>query len=142
MIPRIKSREVALQVLFQKAFSPESSAIELFNAFRDSFELDRKVVDRTLQLVAGVEEFESQILEIVESTNSRWRLDRMATTDKIILQLGVFEIYFEKNPVTPPKMCISDYVDVAKKYSSENSKGFINGILDEIYQRTISTEVD
>ena len=134
MNSRKKSREVALQVLFQKIFSEDSTAEELFSAFQGSFDLDPKTSERAHTLTSSVLKHENEIFAILESKSKNWRVDRMATIDLIILKLAIFELCFDKDDDTPPKMCISDYVDVAKKYSSADSKKFINGILDEVWK--------
>ena len=80
-----------------------------------------------------MESHENKILPLIDQYSKNWRLDRIALTDLIILKLAIFELCFDQDDDTPPKMCISDYLDVAKKYSSQDAKKFINGILDEIY---------
>lgn len=140
MNARKKSREAALQVLFQKSFSPSATSDELYDAFKNSFELDASVAQRTHQLVKGVEIHHDKILQVVEKHSDNWRVDRMAVTDLIILQLGVFELCFDPTDDTPPKMCINDYVDVAKKYSSKEAKSFINGVLDEVFHKDLKAE--
>jgi len=142
MTPRKKSREAALQVLFQKSFSPTATSIELFEAFKGSFELDPAVANRTLELVQGVEQHRDDLHKIVEKHSDNWRVDRIAMTDLIILELGIFELCFDNVDDTPPKMCINDYVDVAKKYSSKEAKSFINGVLDNVFHKDLSPGTD
>lgn len=134
MNPRKKSREVALQILFQKIFSEDSTANELFSAFQESFALETQTSDRSLYLVHSVLEKEDSLLMLLEKHSQNWRIDRMATIDVIILKLAIFELCFDTEDETPPKMCINDYLDVAKKYSSSDSYKFINGILDKVWR--------
>ena len=61
----------------------------------------------------------------------------MALIDKILLQIATLELCFGTEETSDPKLCMTDIIDLAKKYSSEDSKNFINGILDQIYNREI-----
>ena len=138
MISQRKAREVALQILFQQEFSPQSSAQELFAAFVDNFEIDQKTQDYSLLLTEGVMEQTASINEVISSHSENWSFDRIAVIDRILLQIAIFELKFSKETETPPKLCITDIIDLAKKYSSEDSKNFINGILDQIYQQELT----
>jgi len=125
---------VALQILFQKKFSEDSTAEELFSAFQGSFDLEPKTSERAFILTQSVLKNEQTLMEILVQRSTNWRVDRMATIDVIILKLAIFELLLDKADDTPPKMCINDYLEVAKKYSSEDSYKFINGILDEVWK--------
>ena len=61
-----------------------------------------------------------------------WDYDRVAIVDKILLRMGVSEIYHMED--IPPKVSISEMVEIAKIYSTEESSSFVNGILDTIYK--------
>ena len=138
MKPLRTAREAALQVLFQQSFQESRSGQELFNAFADNFEFDNQTRDYDLYLVNGVLENESSINGRIESLSDNWSIDRIAMIDKILLQLGIFELCFSDQTPTPPKICMSDIIDLAKKYSSQESKNFINGILDQIFNQESS----
>ena len=60
-----------------------------------------------------------------------WRLERMSRVDKIILRMGVSEFLYMKD--IPPKVSIDEAVELGKKYGTEDSGAFINGVLDNIY---------
>ena len=133
-----KAREMALQVLFQKGFSPDAGASELFAAFADNFEIDNKTREYSSFLTTGVLENEEQINSTISKYSENWSLERMALIDRILLQIAVFELKISASTETAPKLCITDIIDLAKKYSSEDSKNFINGVLDQIYQSELS----
>ena len=137
MNPKYKSREVALQILFQKPFSPEASTNDRFTAFVESFALEAHVKERARSLAFGVEDKEEEINKIIEANSDNWRIDRMALTDLIILQLGIFELCFFAEDETPPKLCVNDYIEITKKYSSAEAKNFINGVLDKVMNNTV-----
>lgn len=128
-----KAREVALQVIFQQGFQENKSAEELFNSFADNFEFDNETREYALFLTDSILHQENELNTLIEKHSDNWRIDRIAVIDKILLQIGVFELSLSTNTPTAPKLTITDILDLAKKYSSEDSKNFINGILDQIY---------
>lgn len=133
------AREAALQVLFQKGFQEGKSPKELFFAFADNFTFDNDTRDYALHLVEQVIEQEGKINEMIEKYSDNWRIDRIAVIDKILLQISIFELCFATDTPTGPKLVMTDILDLAKKYSSLESKNFINGILDQVYQQELSS---
>ncbi len=67
-----------------------------------------------------------------------WNLDRVALLDRLILQMAISEIYFMED--IPPKVSISEAIEIAKEYSTEESSSFVNGILDAVYKAKIQSE--
>ncbi|MEM7646104.1 MAG: transcription antitermination factor NusB [Pseudomonadota bacterium] len=135
-----KAREMALQILFQKDFHENSNPRDLFNSFADNFSFDPPTRDYSLFLVTSVLENDEEISSIIAKHSDNWRLDRMSSIDRILLKMATFEICLSTQTETAPKLCIIDTLDLAKKYSSHESKNFINGILDQIFNsESIST---
>jgi N utilization substance protein B len=132
------AREAALQVLFQKSFQDDPNPQDLFHAFVDNFTIDNKTRDYALFLVSGVMEKEDDINSMISKYSENWSIDRMAMIDKILLQLAIFELCFSDQTPTAPKLAITDILDLAKKYSSQDSNHFINGVLDQVYQQELS----
>ncbi len=60
-----------------------------------------------------------------------WRFERMAAIDRAILRLAIYEL---RAAETPPKVILNEAVDLAKKYSSQESGGFVNGVLDGVHK--------
>ena len=69
---------------------------------------------------------------IIKYHLENWELERVALIDKILLKMGICEIYFIKD--IPPKVTISEMVEIAKIYSTDESPIFINGILDAVFK--------
>lgn len=134
MTSKRRAREVALQILFQKTFSPTSEATDLFASFADNFDFDKKTRDYSLYLTESVIEHSEALDQVISSHSDNWRLDRIAPIDRILLQIAIFELTLSTETDTSPKLCMTDIIDLAKKYSSEEAKSFINGILDKVYQ--------
>lgn len=132
-----RAREVALQILFQQEFAESRKSEDLFNSFVENFSFDEKTLDYAKQLTEAVLENESPLNDLISQHSDNWRVDRMALIDRILLQLATYELCLLPSPPTAPKLCLTDYIDLAKKYSSEDAKNFINGILDQIYQKQL-----
>ena len=132
-----KAREVALQILFQRGFQEGASAQDLFAAFADNFKMDQRTKEYSLILTGGVIENEEEINSTISALSENWKIERIAMLDRILLQIAIYELKISSETPTAPKLCITDIIDLAKKYSSEESKNFVNGILDKIYQQDL-----
>ncbi len=87
------------------------------------------------QLVMGVCEKKVSLDELIGRSSRNWRLERMSRLDRCILRIAAFEILFMED--IPPKVSIDEALEIGKKFGSENSGSFINGILDNIYNSIV-----
>jgi len=85
----------------------------------------------TIDLLRVMEGRRDELDDIIRSKIERWEFHRVAIVDKLILRMATAEMYFL--PDIPPKVSINEAIEVAKKYSTESSGRFINGVLDAIY---------
>ena len=99
--------------------------IELFELFKDTDEKDF-AVNLLRQSIINSEEF----AELISSKTKNWDLDRVAQMDLILMQMALSELL--KMPSVPVKVTINEYIELAKYYSTPNSKNFVNGILDSL----------
>ena len=129
--PRRKAREATMQALY---------ALEINNGFpQDVLELcddsfnnsDNDIYTR--ELFNCVVEKQSWADDLISKCLENWEYGRVAILDKILLRMGVSEIYHIED--VPPKVSISEMVEIAKVYSTEESSSFVNGILDTIYKK-------
>jgi N utilization substance protein B len=81
---------------------------------------------KSRRLVAGVVEHSSEIDAILEGVSHNWRLSRMPAVDRALLRVGTFELVHTD---TPKAVVISEIVELAKRYSTERSGPFVNGVL-------------
>lgn len=108
-----------------KSFRENSSPlISLFKVYKD---LDDKKF--TEELFRKTVRHQSETRRMVEEKAQNWELDRIATIDLIILEMALTE--FLHFPNIPAKVTINEYVELAKNYSTEKSRVFVNGILDK-----------
>jgi len=70
--------------------------------------------------------------ELIKTHLQNWEFDRVAQVDRVLLRMGICEIFFIDE--VPPKVSISEMVEISKIYSTDESPGFINGILDAVYK--------
>ncbi len=167
------ARELALQVLFQTEFSPQTplqQSLDLIRAFldsesdgevpgldiksnlksdcladpmagsiKDSTTADPLADEAALQyasaLVDGVHQFKGEIDRLIQAVSQHWKLDRMATVDRNILRIAIYEMVFMSSPLTP-NIAINEAVEIAKRFSTIESASFINGILDQARTHT------
>ena len=129
MRKRTLSREFALKALYQHDVREELTE-EKLEALAESEALP-EVPEFGRELTQGVLERQESLDEIIQETAENWRLDRMPIVDRNILRLATYELLFRDD--TPPKVTINEAIELAKKFSTENSPMFVNGVLDKIF---------
>ena len=136
MRKRTRARELALQVLYQVDVRGDEILADLEDLFvrsekpEDTFEFARELVMGTVE---NRPDHDRRIGEVAE----HWDISRMAVVDRNILRLAVYEMLHR--PDIPEKVTINEAIELGKKYSTENSGAFINGILDRI-RRSLETD--
>lgn len=131
---RRKARENAVQILYEMDVTGANKE-EALCAFSSSFKIPEKAYDFCLRLVTGVDAHRHELDALVDEYSENWRLDRMSRVDRNILRLATFEMLYCKD--IPPKVTINEAVELGKKFGTEDSGPFINGILDAIYNAKI-----
>jgi len=126
---RRQSRELALQVLFQTEFAPQISNSDLMEVLGAS--LEPEVVNFATDLIRGVQAQKAAIDSKIQSASAHWKLERMATIDRNILRIAVFEMRFAPNPLKE-NIVINEAVEIAKKFGTTESASFVNGLLDQV----------
>ncbi len=126
---RRRGRELALQALYQIEITGDASPapLELFWSY---FEGNVKARDFARRLVAGVVMNREKIDQLIEQSTDHWKLSRMPKVDLTILRLASYELLF--CPDIPLNVSIDEAIEVSKRFSSEDSATFINGVLDHV----------
>jgi len=126
---RRKAREFALQMLFQWDITRDQ--IESIAAsFWINHDEPESVVEFARQLVTRTIEHVEQIDRLIQKHAEHWRLDRMAVVDRNLLRMATQEFLFDAE--TPKSVVINEAIEIARRYSAQESPQFINGILDSI----------
>jgi N utilization substance protein B len=109
--------------------NPTNSKVML-QKFWENFQESAAIREFAGELVEGVVDNREVIQKRIKSQSKNWSLSRMAKVDLNILRIGVFELLFRSD--IPKNVTINEAIEVAKKFGTEDSPAFINGILDEI----------
>jgi N utilization substance protein B len=122
------AREAVIQTLYAKEMGNDDA----FNQFEEILK-DKKVkgekANFARKLLNGVIENLDKIDKVIKNHLIDWDFDRLDKVDKQILRLGVYELLFTN---TPYQIVIDEAVKIAKNFSEDKSKSFINGILDRV----------
>ena len=131
MSARSKARKTALDLLYE-ADIRGTSAMETLK-IRDVVEEGpdaRPIRDYTRELIIGINENTRKIDELITTYAQGWDMDRMPAVDRNILRLGIYEILWATS--TPDGVAIDEALVLAKELSTEDSAGFIHGVLGRI----------
>ncbi|MBW2037609.1 MAG: transcription antitermination factor NusB [Deltaproteobacteria bacterium] len=126
---RRRSRELAMQVLFQMEINKDDS-MEAVELFCKHFKVSRKLRPFLLKLVQGVKQYQAEIDGLIDGFSDKWKISRMCGVDRNLLRLAVYELLYCDD--IPAKVTINEAIEIAKRFGTENSGAFINGILDSI----------
>ena len=129
---RRKARECALQILFQLEFNAGDPK-DLLRVYWEHQRASRQVHDYGTWIVEKILEHGEEIDSAIQSASKNWRLARMAVVDRNILRIAVCEVLYE--PALAPAIVMDEAIEIAKRYSGEESAVFVNGVLDAVVRR-------
>ena len=126
---RRQARELAMQALFYMDMRKNVS-VDMLERFCGNFEPPKKLRPFFLHLVNGVLEAKDELDALIERFSKNWDIKRMSCVDRNVMRIAVFELLYCDD--IPPKVSLNEAVDVGKKFGTEDSGAFINGIMDSI----------
>jgi len=129
----VTARRQARELAFRAAYQADVTGDELKHCLDEIVEEtppSDEVRSFAATLVAELEVHREAIDSLVSKTAHNWPLRRMAATDRSILRLAVVELLHHAE--TPTRVALDEAIEIAKKYGSETSGSFVNGILDRI----------
>ena len=129
---RRKARELALQMLFQHDMSGNNPDM-IISTFEELQKSKANTREFATKIFRGTVEHMPAIDEMIQNQAENWRLSRMAAVDRNIIRMSVYEFLQEDD--TPKLVIIDEAIEIAKKYGTQKSSQFINGILDGILKR-------
>lgn len=134
MSARTKARKRAIDILYaadvRQVSIPESLALEAQRAVSEPARMASWLYAR--DIIDGVVDHREEIDELIETYSQGWTLVRMPVVDRAILRIGIWEILF--NDAVPHAVAIDEAVEAAKILSTDDSAGFVNGLLGRIAQ--------
>ena len=126
---RRKGRELALQALYQVEMTgdPSAAAVDLF---LQHFEGNVKAKEFARRLVSGAISKRSELDRLIGQATENWKIDRLAKVDFLILRMAAYELMFCSD--IPAAVSLDEAIEIAKRFGSEESAAFINGVLDQV----------
>lgn len=129
MTRRSRAREVALQLLFQNDFNKKIDRSDIEQLVHDRLH-SAELRTFCLTLFDGVMAHRKEIDEQISTAAENWALHRMPAVDRNVIRLGAFELLYYED--TPAAVAVDEAIELAKRYGSKDSPGFVNGVLDEM----------
>ncbi len=137
---RRRARECALQMLFQIDLTGAAPADVFCEFWVERETAGRHARCSPRRLVLGVLAERDELDRWIRGSAEHWRLERMAVVDRNVLRMAVYELVAAGAP--PPAVVIDEAIEIAKKFGSGESGGFINGVLDAIKKRVERGEIE
>jgi N utilization substance protein B len=122
---------VAMQSLYEANFRDEEKIKKIVarNASIRKEKVDEFFIEK---IISGVKKYEEEIDKLIEKSAPEWPIEQIATVDKVILRIAIFELLYDDE--VPPKVAIDEAVELAKTFGGENSSKFVNGVLGTVYR--------
>jgi N utilization substance protein B len=137
---RRRSREYALQLLFQLELAGNKLSESILHEFWEDNDEDQEVKNFTHAIVKTTIANLEHIDETIKKAAEHWSIKRMASIDRNILRAATCELLYR--PDIPSSVVINEALEIAKKYSTEDSAPFINGLLDKIANQVVTAAPD
>ncbi len=131
---RRKAREHALQILFQLDIRKEKPSAAVLKHFWAEFKPDEEIRNFTEEIVRGTFKHLPKINDLIHQCAKNWSIDRMAVVDRNVLRMAIYEILYRID--IPTSVTINEAIEIAKKFGTDESGAFVNGILDRVARLT------
>ena len=132
MDKRTRARELTMQALYQLDVQGPD-LLEPLKQFFIEEETDNTVRNLASNWTTGTSENMAQCDELITASTIKWQFTRLSPVDRSILRLSVYQLRF--CPDIPPKVVINEAIELAKKFSTDKSPGFVNGVLDAVLRK-------
>ena len=129
MSSRRKGRELALQALYQMEINGDVSERAL-HGFWESFQNSVEGKELALRLIHGVLDRKQELDDLIGAACEHWRLERLSRVDVNIIRIAVYEL--TTPPVLPVEIALNEAIEIARRFGTEQSASFVNGVLDQI----------
>ena len=136
MASRHLSRSIAMQTLYEWDFNGRDIAAVGAILDKNMQEFGPGLEDQSFsrELVRGVLDKQGKLDAIIEKAAPEWPLEQIATVDRNVLRLGLYELLFGDYAAVPPKVAINEAIELAKSFGGEASGRFVNGVLGTVYR--------
>ena len=127
---RRKAREHALQILFQLDIRKEKPSAAVLKHFWAEYQPDEEIRNFAEEIVKGTFKHLPKINDLIHQCAKNWSLDRMAVVDRNVLRIAIYESLYRID--IPTSVTINEAIEIAKKFGTDESGAFVNGILDRV----------
>ena len=131
---RSRSREVALQLLYEGDLNPQRSERVSATFLLERLHGDKLLIQFARELVEGVQLHLNELDQLISKHSQNWTITRIAVTDRNVLRLGAYELIHTD---TPGPVVLDEAIELSKRFGGKDSAGFVNGVLDQILHRKI-----
>ena len=129
---RRKGRELEVQALYQIEVTGESSEAAL-QLFFESCDAGGRAKEFAQTLVVGVRARQERLDELIAQASEHWRFERLSRVDLNVLRVAAYELL--ETPAVPTSVVLDEAIEIARRFGTEESAVFVNGILDQIARR-------
>ncbi len=133
---RRRARETALQFLFQEDMAAAAGLVsgdtlsDRFERFCALYEVARKAHPYALEVIQGVMDNQVRIDGLISASGSHWRVERLTMVDRNLLRVAVYEMAVRND--VPAQVAINEAIEIARRFGTEESPAFVNGVLDAV----------
>jgi N utilization substance protein B len=131
---RRKAREHALQILFQLDLRKDKPSATVLKRFWEEYAPDDEVRMFAEEIVKGTYKHLARINDLIHQCAKNWSIDRMAVVDRNVLRMAIYELLYRMD--IPTSVTINEAIEIAKKFGTDESGSFVNGILDRVARLT------
>ena len=132
MSKRRHARERAMQALYAHTLAGGDPRHAIETIIKKRIVDDEETPDFAVDLFQKSVDHQDETNAIIQEHAQNWELDRIAVVDRIVIQMAIVEFLFLDD--VPPKVTMNELIDIAKKYSTDRSGRFVNGILDAVLE--------
>lgn len=134
---RRKAREAALQLMFMQEYL-DGLDEERIDFSLEHFSVFKEARDYAKSLCLGVSTHIKKIDSVITCASQNWSVSRMSRVDRAILRIATYELCFLDE--VPLNVVINEAIEIAKRYGSDESANFINGVLDRVAEKEVRQE--
>ena len=134
---RTRARELAIQGLYQLDVQGPD-VFEFLGEFFLETEADDFIRSLASDWTKGTWENLGDCDELINASTIKWQFSRLSPVDKSILRLAVYQLKLCRE--IPPKVVINEAIELAKKFSTDKSPGFVNGVLDAVFKKLVARD--
>jgi len=136
MASRHLARSIAMQTLYEWDFNNQDNSRleEIMNKNIAEFGPGLEDAEFIQKLAKGTIDNLKEIDAIIEKAAPEWPIGQIATVDRSVLRLGLYELLFGNREEVPPKVAINEAIELAKSFGGESSGRFVNGVLGTVYR--------